>query len=43
MATRMMDAVGNKTGVARVDGVMVDKPVLDRARRILDQVRDEES
>lgn len=34
-AVRVIDAVEAGSGVAVVDGTMVDKPVVDRAQRIL--------
>lgn len=42
-ARSVLAAVDPGTGVARVDGAMVDKPVLDRARRILEQLGQKEN
>lgn len=36
-ARRVLAASGDESGVSALDGAMIDKPVLDRARRLLDR------
>jgi len=34
-ATRVMSAIGGAFGAVAADGTLIDKPVVDRARRLL--------